>query len=187
MRFTTIVAAAAAPLALGAVLLGTAGQASAAVVAPAAVTLTAQASGTVTAHTHQNGVADTTDVSGPGTTDSPGGPVWAYDNLERTITATPLGGNQWQVTVGSQGSYKAFADPRTGQAWDGNGPVKGTVTYQVTTTGTPDARNLGGQSDPALHSGDLISALFGGASLQVTGSSYNFTYQLNGQPYSQAS
>src|ERR1700745_3984543 len=81
MRIRTILAAAAAPAALAGVLLGTAGQASAATVpaAPtvAAVHATAQAPNVVIAHTHRSGVPDTTDHAGPGTKDTPNGPQWA--------------------------------------------------------------------------------------------------------------
>src|SRR5262245_4034348 len=76
MRIRTILAAAAAPAALAAILLGTAGQASAAVVGPqASVTASLQYAGRVT----QTGVPDTTFGSHAGlaTEASDNGPVWA--------------------------------------------------------------------------------------------------------------
>ena len=64
MRIRTILAAAAAPAALAAVLLGTAGQASAAVTqGPAAAVLAASVkTQTYQANTHQHRLADTTSV-----------------------------------------------------------------------------------------------------------------------------
>jgi hypothetical protein len=162
MRIRTILAAAAAPAALAAVLLGTAGQASAATV-PAVLTASVQQQqgAVVTAHTHQNGVTDTTNV--PTGTDSPGGPVWAYDNLERTITAVQdaPGSQLWHVTVASTGSFNGFANPIDGKAAPGlSGSVKGTITFDVQATGAPDGKNLPAQSGLSLHSSDLATGLW---------------------------
>jgi hypothetical protein len=157
-------------------------------IAAAAPAMAAPApAGTVTAHTHENGVADTTSVSGPNTIASPGGPVWAYDNLERTITAVPNGDGTWNVTVASTGSYAAFADPRTGQAYTGSGPVKGWVSYVIQSDTAPSAANLGAQSPTTLRSADLALALFGGHGSIVPGSPshYSFNYKLAGQDYPQ--
>lgn len=165
-----ILAATAAPAALAGVLLGTAGQASAATApvatAPvAAVHTTAQAPKVVIAHTHRSGVPDTTDHAGTGTTDSPNGPQWATDDLTATITTTPVAGQPgtWNVRVTEIGTYKAQADPRTGQPMTGTGPMAGWIDYQVTSTGTPAARNLPAKSAGTLHTSDLINELFGGS------------------------
>ncbi|MGN6176937.1 MAG: hypothetical protein ACTHPS_28885 [Streptosporangiaceae bacterium] len=155
-----------------------------AAVAPAGA---ATVPGTVKANTHQIGVADTTDHAGPNTTDTPGGPVWAYDNLERKITATPTGNlGEWQVVIASQGSYSAFADPRTGgPASFTSGPVSGEVDYTVQAGSLqPSGGNLAAQSPLSLHSGDLMNAMFGGT-VQVEHSSYDFTYRLAGAVYEQ--
>lgn len=191
-KLTTILAATAAPAALAGVLLGTAGQASAATV-PAAATVaavhtTAQAPKAVIAHTYRSGVPDTTSIAGPGTTDSPNGPQWATDNLAATITATPVAGQPgvWNVRVTEIGTYKAQADPRTGQLMTGTGPMAGWIDYQVTSTGTPATRNLPVQSAGTLHTGDLISELFGGSAQITGGGSYWFGYLLpHGQTYTQ--
>ena len=191
-KLTIILAAAAAPAALAGVLLGTAGQASAAT-APAAATVaavhaTAQAPKVVIAHTYRTGVPDTTSVAGPGTIDSPNGPQWATDNLAATITATPVAGQPgvWSVRVTEIGTYKAQADPRTGQPMTGTGPMAGWIDYQVTSTGTPAARNLPAQSAGTLHTGDLIAELFGGNAQITGGGSYWFGYLLpHGQTYTQ--
>ena len=191
-KLTIILAAAAAPAALAGVLLGTAGQASAAT-APAAATVaavhaTAQAPKVVIAHTHRSGVPDTTDHAGPGTTGTPNGPQWATDDLAATITATPVAGRPgvWNVRVTEIGTYKAQADPRTGQPMTGTGPMAGWINYQVTSTGTPAARNLPAQSAGTLHTGDLIAELFGGNATITGGGSYWFGYLLpHGQTYTQ--
>jgi len=191
-KLTVILAATAAPAALAGILLGTAGQASAATV-PAAASVaaahtTAQAPKVVIAHTHRSGVPDTTDHVGPGTTDSPNGPQWATDDLAASITATPVAGQPgvWNVRVTEIGTYKAQADPRTGQPMTGTGPMAGWIDYQVTSTGTPAARNLPAQSAGTLHTGDLIAELFGGSAQITGGGSYWFGYLLpHGQAYTQ--
>jgi hypothetical protein len=191
-KLTVILAATAAPAALAGILLGTAGQASAATV-PAAASVaaahtTAQAPKVVIAHTHRSGVPDTTDHVGPGTTDSPNGPQWATDDLAASITATPVAGQPgvWNVRVTEIGTYKAQADPRTGQPMTGTGPMAGWIDYQVTSAGTPAARNLPAQSAGTLHTGDLIAELFGGSAQITGGGSYWFGYLLpHGQAYTQ--
>jgi len=191
-KLTIILTAAAAPAALAGVLLGTAGQASAATV-PAAATVaavhaTAQAPKVVIAHTHRSGVPDTTDHAGPGTIDTLNGPQWATDDLAATITATPVAGQPgvWNVRVTEIGTYKAQADPRTGQRMTGTGPMAGWINYQVTSTGIPAARNLPAQSAGTLHTGDLIAELFGGNATITGGGSYWFGYLLpHGQTYTQ--
>jgi hypothetical protein len=191
-KLTIILAATAAPAALAGILLGTAGQASAATVpaaaSVAAVHTTAQAPKVIIAHTHRSGVPDTTDHAGPGTTDSPNGPQWATDDLAATITATPVAGQPgvWNVRVTEIGTYKAQADPRTGQPMTGTGPMAGWIDYQVTSAGTPAARNLPSQSAGTLHTGDLIAELFGGSAQITGGGSYWFGYLLpHGQAYTQ--
>jgi len=191
-KLTIILAATAAPAALAGILLGTAGQASAATVpaaaSVAAVHTTAQAPKVVIAHTHRSGVPDTTDHAGPGTTDSPNGPQWATDDLAASITATPVAGQPgvWNVRVTEIGTYKAQADPRTGQPMTGTGPMAGWIDYQVTSAGTPAARNLPAQSAGTLHTGDLIAELFGGSAQITGGGSYWFGYLLpHGQAYTQ--
>src|ERR1039458_7530903 len=70
-------------------------------------------SGTVTANTHLNDHPDTTSVSGTATVPSPGGPVWAYDNITEKFTVTPeTAPGMYSVTVDVVGSFHGFADPR---------------------------------------------------------------------------
>jgi hypothetical protein len=171
MRIRTILAAAAAPAALAAVLLGTAGQASAAVV-PTVASVQAQSS--VYATTHENGLADTTgvdtgsyvDANGQLTKDSSQsayGPAWAIDNVERQLTATPDTVNGgWNVTLHTVGSYQAFANPITGVAQSFSGRMESTSTWHVDKGyGAPSKANLAGQTDPTLRSQNIVAQFFG--------------------------
>jgi hypothetical protein len=176
MKLTTILAATAAPLALGAVLLGTAGQASAATVK------------TVTANTHLNDHPDTTGLYNVGAigTDN----VWAHDNATEKFTIVQTGDNAYSVTMDYVGSFHGFADPRTaadggdpanlGAALDSNGSVKGTIAYDVTVAPgqLPDPSALPGQSPSDAHIGDNINKLFDGnvTSISQAPSGYLFTY-----------
>jgi hypothetical protein len=172
MRTRTILAAAAAPAALAAVLLGTAGQASAATTAKPV---------TVTANTHVNNHDDTTDLCsvrqiGPDC-------VWAHDNATEKFTlvqelTTDPSGQTWQVTMDYVGSFHGFADPTTGAPLTSDGPIKGTISYTVTSKATPDPSRLPAQTTSGI--GDNIRALFGKdpASTVISGGDqYNFSYQ----------
>jgi hypothetical protein len=152
--------------------------------------------GTVTAQVHEQGVPDTTfgNNAGPATLPSDGGPVWAYDNLERKMVAVQDQADPtlWHVTLSSQGSYQAFASPITGEAWVSGGPVSGWVTHDIHSITAPSPSNLKGNlGDSGMRSTDIMKAYFGGdsnSSLQVLdgASHYNFNYKLNGVDYNQA-
>jgi hypothetical protein len=195
MRIRTILAAAAAPAALAAVLLGTAGQASASVAAPAVLTASVQ-SQKVTAVTHQNGVQDTTSgtaTSNPGTGD---GPVWAYDNVTKqfAVTQTPdKPAGYYTIVETVHGSFTAFSSPNTGSAVDTRidvtGSIDGTNTFYVQSPVAPDPSKLPSQSPADMHTGAMISALFGGAQTDQGGQSGNlwvFTYKAHGQTMTQS-
>jgi hypothetical protein len=130
-----------------------------------AATTAAVTSPTVHAVAIQNGVPDTTNMSGPGTTDSPNGPVWAHDNIVRDVTATPdaAGNNEWDVTVVSTGQYIAQGNPITGAAWHGTGAMAGYVQYVVSVpAGTiPSASSLPRVLPSSEHSMDIVDQLFG--------------------------
>jgi hypothetical protein len=177
MRIRTILAAAAVPAALAAALLGTAGAASAAVQQQASYKATA----------HEANVADTTNVAGNRTINNDGslfgpiGPVWAYVNLERKLTATDNGNGTWAVQVASQGSFSAFANPIDGNAWTGTGSVNGYVNYTVTSDHAPNGANLPAQLPSSLHSADIVAQWFGVDPSAVTGATvggvnYHFDY-----------
>jgi hypothetical protein len=166
MRIRTIIATAAAPAALAAVLLGTAGQASAATTAKPV---------TVTANTHLNNHPDTTNACGVGLIGSDC--VWAYDNATEKFTLVQQPDGSWLVAVDYVGSFHGFADPNTGAALDSNGSVKGTITFTVTSDATPNPSRLPGQSASDAHLTDNIKALFGGNALVSGGDVYTFSYQ----------
>jgi hypothetical protein len=172
MRIRTIIAAAAAPAALAAVLLGTAGQASAASAATTAKPVT------VTANTHVNNHADTTDLCSVGKI----GPdcVWAYDNATEKFTAvqdlaSDSTGQTWQVTMDYVGSFHGFADPTTGAPLTSDGPVKGTISYTVNSPNVPNPALLSAQSTSGISAN--ITALFGGTPTITGGNTYSFSYQ----------
>jgi hypothetical protein len=130
MRIRTILAAAAAPAALAAILLGTAGQASAA--------------STPQFVTHINQHPDTTSLL-PGypangqdaTVPYPGyGSVWAFDNVTAKLTPVRVdpsthGGANWQVFYDNTGSFHGFADPTTAAPLTSDGSVKSSISYLV--------------------------------------------------------
>jgi hypothetical protein len=156
MRIRTILTAAAVPATLAAALLGTTGAASASV-KPA----------TVTWHTHQQGVLDTTNVSGNATDGSyAGGPVWAHDNMERTVTAVQDSADRtlWHVTVSSTGSFDGFANPIDGNApVEGGhltGSVKGTIEFDVTSKVGPSVPAPNSIDTNGQHSTSLALDLF---------------------------
>ena len=172
MRIRTILAAAAAPAALAAVLLGTAGQASAATTAKPV---------TITANTHLNNHPDTTNACGVGLIGSVC--VWSHDNATEKFTLvqdpSDPSGHTWQVTMDYVGSFHGFADPNTGAALTSDGSVKGNIgPFVVTSSNTPDPSLLPGQSASDAHISGNIKALFGGNATIVSGGDvYTFSYQ----------
>ena len=198
MRIRTILAAAAAPAALAAVLLGTAGQASAAVTqGPAAAVLAASVkTQTYQANTHQHRLADTTSVdtnlAGNATINNDGrqygniGPVWAFDNMERQLSATDNGVvtdpaspglHEYSVRIASVGSYDAFASPITGLVMTGHGPVSGWVDFTVYSATPPSGVNLPAQLDTQDHSSAIVQKWFGSAAQVTGGNHYHFEYK----------
>lgn len=189
LRFT--ITAGAAALAIAAGTAAAAAPAMAAGAAPVqAVTMAAPQF-----VTHVNGHADTTSLINPvpasqqAVTNTPYGPVWAYDT--ETVKLTPVqvtpsvanGHANWQVTVDVTGSFAGFADPNTGAALTSSGSVKGTITYDVQADQPPSGANLPSQEQsgigaPGLH--DYVVQLFGGpshASIVGGGDVYTFSYQ----------
>jgi hypothetical protein len=130
MRIRTILAAAAAPAALAAVLLGTAGQASAAT--------TTQVAHVQLANNPDSGVS---------------GQNWALDNVNRTFTVTPVTGraNTYNVQVTDEGTWNAIAGapaPLDGSATTAMGSESGHFSGGATfTVFSPN----GGASEANLH------------------------------------
>jgi hypothetical protein len=131
---------------------------------------------TVTANTHLNNHPDTTDKCGVGIIGSDC--VWGYDNATEkyTLVQDPATG-AWMVTMDYVGSFHGFADPQTGAALDSNGSVKGTISYQVTSTNAPDPSLLPGQSASDAHISENIQKLFGNTAHITGGDVYTFSYQ----------
>ncbi|MBO0681734.1 MAG: hypothetical protein J2P45_01150 [Candidatus Dormibacteraeota bacterium] len=146
---------------------------------------------TVKAVTHASGHPDTTSVSGPCTATSPNGPVWAYDNLSRQLTATLRPDQNWDVTITDHGSFAAIADPNTGDcSFTGSGSVDGYLHYVVASTGTPSAANLPAQMDGNIGSFATIQQFFGKDNLTsvVGGGEYSYSYNpVDGGVYTQSS
>jgi hypothetical protein len=86
---------------------------------------------------------DTTSVTGTATRPSPGGPVWAIDQLRESFTVTPVHGLQdganYSIRINVTGTFKGFADPRMATEGSPNpggplrshGVVLGTIQYDV--------------------------------------------------------
>jgi hypothetical protein len=158
--------------------------------------------GPVIAVTHSFAHNDTTSVSGTATEPSPGGPVWARDNLMERFAVTDNGGGSYTVAVTVNGSFDGFADPRTqaeedalglnsvpGSALASQGSVKGTYTVQVSSPVGPDPSALLPQQPAGTGISAAIHQLFPGddSTEILTGGPYTFTYtKVNGQVYQQA-
>jgi hypothetical protein len=125
---------------------------------------------TVVASTNEINVPDTT--SGTATTvPSPGGPVWAYDNVTKTVN----------------GTFSAFDEPNTP---DGNevplnpnvtGQMHGTNTYTVQSSVAPNAAGLNAQYDDqngaaGITTSDLINHIFGDNATVSGGGTWVFSY-----------
>ncbi len=174
----------------------------------------AMASSAPTATTHLSNHPDTTSIPeplGPGqylpgaTVSSPGGPVWAYDNITEKFTITPeRTPDTYLVSIDIVGSFHGFANPRTADemtaarlsgpapaaALDSNGSVKGSIAYDVTAQPgqLPDPAALPAQGASDAHLGDEISTLFDGhtVSINQAASGYHFTYnKVEGLVYAQ--
>src|SRR5215472_10827384 len=180
IRIIPVLAAVGAPAALAGVLLGTAGQAGAAVTqGPAAAALTANVQHTYTGKVSQTGVPDTTSVGNGATINNdsnqfgPIGPVWARDDITRNIQVSPAGPGQWTVSFVENGTYSAFADPNTAAAWNNNGNMHGTISYTVQSDQV--APNMAALAQVHGH-GYIINLLFPGASVVGYGPySYHYT------------
>jgi hypothetical protein len=164
-------------------------------VAAAAPAMAGTTPGAVYAVTHSPAHNDTTS----GTTNppvgalqaSPGGPVWAIDNLTEQFTVTPYGPGEYKVVIDVNGSFAGFADPGPngstdpasgyGNALTSNGPVKGTITYYVQSPSGPDKAGLLPNQAPDTGLSAALSQLFpGGVSFDwspADAGSYTFSYQ----------
>ena len=125
---------------------------------------------TVVASTQEINVPDTTVGSTQTSTQSLGGPVWAYDNVTKTFRVTPNGNDTYTVEETVNGTFSAFDQPNTGgpeRPFQQNvtGQMHGTNTYTVTSGVAPDAAGLKAQyNDSAgnISTHQLINDIFGG-------------------------
>jgi hypothetical protein len=157
-KLTTIFAAAAAPLALGGVLLGTAGQASAAAASAAAVTPAVTTAAVTTAGpTGLSATVHSTLVNRP---DGGGaGDTWALDNTYRAMTLTMVGqdGGEYEYVatihdIGTFTTVKGALAPNQGGNYAGTveqasktGVMSGYADFSFEASSLPSlgAANLG--------------------------------------------
>lgn len=129
--------------------------------------------------THSAQHADTTNVETG--VDSANGPVWAYDNLTEAYIVTPVSlpdGANYQVKIIVTGSFKGFADPTIANTpLVSNGPVQGTITYDVYSSTAPDKAGLLPNQAPDTGLGTALNQLFDGNATIVGGGDYTFSYQ----------
>lgn len=143
--------------------------------------------GAVTAITHSSGHSDTTSATGGACTFSPNGYVWAYDNLSERFFVTPESTpGTYSVTINTTGSFTGFANPSDCSALTGDGSVRGTIQYDVSSGTAPDKANLPAQEPPDTGLGTALNQLFGGNATITGGGHYSFSYTLvDGQVYTQ--
>jgi hypothetical protein len=138
---------------------------------------------------------DTTSVTGSATQPSPGGPVWAYDDLHERFVVTPeTSPGNYSLTITVRGSFHGFADPRMasegstdpGGILGSEGSVRGTIQYDIQSSQAPDPSALPRVEPNGTGLGAAISQLFGGSQTTVGGGHYDFAYYgLPGGVYSQ--
>ena len=128
---------------------------------------------TVVASTQEINVPDTTVGSTQTSTPSPGGPVWAYDNVTKMFRVTPNGNGSYTVEETVNGTFSAFDQPNTPTGAEAKlnpsvtGQMHGTNTYTVKSSVAPDAAGLKAQYDDSagdISTSDLITDIFGGNS-----------------------
>ena len=136
----------------------------------------------VTAVTHANDHPDTSTLAGKCTVSSPGGPVWAYDNLTFRFRVASQGIDTYTVTITASGSFHSFASRFTATTCTSqNGSVRGYLDYVVHSATMPDRANLPAQEPATVSQSEMVKQLFHTTpSLRIaTGSrGYSYTYTL---------
>jgi hypothetical protein len=146
---------------------------------------------TVKAVTHLDDRADTcacvTNVS------NDNGYVWAYDNMSRQFTVTPVTGqlNQYKVDIVDNGSFSAIAEPNnkdltTAHPIKANGSVTGTQTYLVTSNDAPSASALPSHVGADVSTTNMIEHYLFANGTIISGD-YTYTYRAGNQLYTQSS
>ena len=143
---------------------------------------------------HADRLADTTSVdtnlAGNATINNDGreygniGPVWAFDNMERQLSAPTTVSSLTRrgpvVHRPSVGSYDAFASPITGLVMTGHGPVSGWVDFTVYSATPPSGDNLPATAGPAATTARIVEKWF--ARLPRSPVVTTTTSQLQGHP-----
>jgi hypothetical protein len=169
---------------------------------------------TVTITTKSGGHYDTTNASGSATFSSPGGPVWAIDNLNETWKITACSANpkcdsadgaNYYVTLTTPNSHFAeFANPGPNDPTDGitstcpsanaggprvgTGKVSGTISYSVVANAGPDLTSVPPVQPPATGLSPVLGQIFDNATnfTTVGATPYTFNYTVVcGSVYSQ--
>jgi hypothetical protein len=123
-------------------------------------------------------VPDTTNASGGSCGTSTNGPTWATDQFPTvTLSAMSTGTDTWNVTIDSNGSFVAFADPTTCAPLLSEGNIVGTIEYTVTSTNTPSQSGLQSDYSGATEFSTLIDDFFGGSPTIGGGNIYSYSYQ----------
>ena len=134
---------------------------------------TSASASTTTFVTHSTQHPDTTNVANAVTdpfTNSPGGDVWARDNLSEQFTIVSVTNGVYDVQYTAHGSFAAFADPTTGNAASFNGATD--TTYEILVTspdGAPNAANLPAQMPAGSGIHAAVLDLFGQNASYVQG------------------
>jgi hypothetical protein len=148
------------------------------------------ASGRVKAVTHTSNHSDTCNCGS--NVSSANGPVWAYDNLSRQLTATLNSDGTYTVVVVDHGSFAAFAEPNNADHVTffpiaANGSIDGTITYIVTSSQGPDASLLPSQVPSDQGTRATVLELFpsSGTPSVTGGGDYTYVYRAGGETYTQ--
>lgn len=132
---------------------------------------------------------DTTSASGSATQADPSrGPVWAFDRLKETVTATAIasqpGHYNVKITFGGS-TFAGFADPRMASegSSDPGGPmgtqggVTGSIQYNnIASTTAPDASAVPATQAPNTSLGAVLSELFHGNNGPAASTHYLISY-----------
>src|SRR4051794_16873611 len=153
-----------------------------------AATTVSASPGTVKAVTHAQDHPDT--CSCTTNTPSPGGNVWAYDNLSRQFSVTDNGGGNYTVVVTDTGSFKAFAEPNNADLSTvfpitATGSIKGTYTLAVTASQGPSPQALPSQEPGDVTTTAMIQQLFQNSASNIAGGDYSYTYRSGRDTYVQ--
>jgi hypothetical protein len=136
----------------------------------------------VTAVTHTSHHPDTTALTSHSTPtctiSSPGGPVWAYDNLSFRFKVMSTGTGMYTVTITASGTFTGFANRFTGACTAQSGSVHGFVNYEVHSTLGPTKMALPSQEPGTVPQTTMLKQLFQGTATVTSSNGYSYTYTL---------